>query len=97
MALRLIDIFESKKEEYALKCITGDIGLNEAVTWMHLAEDASTTESIRGGEIIITTGMQKKLSELIKNCHANDAKALIVNTGKYINSIDEDKIGRAHV
>ncbi len=85
----LRDLFEECRENYKLRLFAGRSGLSHEVKWVCQSEDRNAFSFLRGGELIITTGItydgtyewfERLLDELIRN----RASGLIVNTGIYI-------------
>ena len=57
MAISIQTLFSSTQTIYRLKCIAGADALQNYVSWMYYTEDLSTLNFIRGGELVLTTGM----------------------------------------
>lgn len=55
--ISLNSLYESIKETYKIKLISGEKGISNAVSWTYFTEDFSSIDFIRGGELTITTGM----------------------------------------
>lgn len=96
MAITLYQICEKIKEKYELECISGEKGIFSKVSWIYYMEDISTLDFIRGGEIVITTGMrckkESKIVELIEQAVHYDASAVIINVGQYVETIPQEAI-----
>lgn len=58
-------LFSETADLFRLKILAGRGGLQNPVSWMYYTEDISTVEFIRGGELIITTGLE--IERLRKN------------------------------
>lgn len=89
MTLILKDIFETTRQKFQLELIAGGGGLVSAMSWVYVAEDYTTSEFLRGGELIITTGMACRncrtwLPQFLQHMADRRTCGLIVNTGKYI-------------
>ncbi len=93
MAVSLKNIYADTKQKFKLELLAGKEGLENTVSWVHLIEDVTTTDFIRGSELIITTGLGVKdeywLEHFIKNLSAQRAVGLIVNVGTYIREIPD--------
>ncbi|MGB8453423.1 MAG: PucR family transcriptional regulator ligand-binding domain-containing protein [Anaerocolumna sp.] len=91
MAVSLNDIYTDTKQKFKLELLAGREGLENTVSWFHLIEDVTTTDFIRGNELIITTGLGVKdeywLEHFIENLSMQGAIGLIVNVGVYIREI----------
>lgn len=57
MAISIQTLFSATQSIYRLKCIAGFDALQNYVSWMYYTEDLSTLDFIRGGELVLTTGM----------------------------------------
>lgn len=57
MAIQIQTLFSATQSIYRLKCIAGQNALHNYVSWMYYTEDLSTLDFIRGGELVLTTGM----------------------------------------
>lgn len=90
MSLTVQSLFNSTLETYRLKLLAGKNGMNRTVSWMYYTEDASTIDFIRGGELAITTGMNVDLYTLITALSERGAVGLIVNVGRYVQTIPEE-------
>lgn len=93
MPLILQNIYEETKNCYQLKLICGKNGIDRIMNWVYVSEDSSTTSFLRGGELVITTGMEKGNSKewlydfITKLIHQNTC-GLILNIGRYL-SLDD--------
>ncbi len=58
MAISVQSLFNSTADIYRLKMISGKEGADHLVSWMYYTEDVSTLNFLRGGELVITTGME---------------------------------------
>lgn len=107
MAISVQSLFNSTADIYRLKMISGKEGALRPVSWMYYTEDVSTLNFLRGGELVITTGMEigrlaenngKNLEEytlaylerLINAVTEQKASGLILNMGKYIQTVPEE-------
>ncbi|WFR58451.1 PucR family transcriptional regulator ligand-binding domain-containing protein [Anaerocolumna sp. AGMB13025] len=91
MAVSLNEIYSDTKQKFKLDLLAGREGLKNTVSWVHLIEDVTTTDFIRGSELIITTGLGVKdeywLEHFIESLSIQKAVGLIVNVGAYIKEI----------
>jgi PucR family transcriptional regulator, proline-responsive transcriptional activator len=96
MAVSLKNIYENTKEKFKLELLAGADGLENTVSWVHLIEDVTTTDFIRGSELIITTGLgmddEYWLLHFIENLNRQHAVGIIVNIGTYIKEVPEHTI-----
>lgn len=101
MGVSLNTILKNLSKAYNLKLLAGEKGLNSEFSWIYFTEDHRTVEFIRGGELIITTGMITAgdpngpscwLFGLIDKLISLDAVGLIINVGDYIPSVPIDII-----
>lgn len=89
MALILKDIFETTRQKFQLELVAGSSGLSSAMSWVYVAEDYTTSEFLRGGELIITTGMACRdcrtwLPQFLQHMADRRTCGVILNTGKYL-------------
>lgn len=96
MSFTLKHFYQQSKEKYKLKFITPSVTLNHKITWIHLLEDINNCSFIRGGELIITTGLnageEDLLFDLASKIYASGASGLILNVGNYIHHIPDSLI-----
>lgn len=93
MALTLDTLYRSTKNKYHLKLIAGEGGLGKIMNWVYISEDISTGDFLRGGELVITTGVSASASpdwlhDFIETMIAHNTSGIIINTGKYIQTED---------
>ncbi len=81
-------LYEFAKEKYNLSIVAGSSGLQNSVFWTYLAEDLQNARFLKGGELVITTGIfmsnGSSLWEFISVMAAKNCSCIILNTGKYI-------------
>jgi hypothetical protein len=108
MALKVSTIFNFSETPFKLSLLAGKSGLSKIVSWIYYTEDSSTISFIRGGELVITTGLNLErhkqnnvnieetvasfLKEMIDEFLVHNASGLIINVGKYINEIPQSII-----
>ncbi|WP_303870229.1 PucR family transcriptional regulator ligand-binding domain-containing protein [Acetobacterium wieringae] len=88
MSIILADLFNATKKTYQLTLLAGVSGLNTPINWVQFTEDSATTDFLKGGELIITTGMScdsdNWLYHFISRLIARKTGGLILNTGRYL-------------
>lgn len=88
MAIILADLFNTTQKTYQLQLLAGATGLNTPIDWVQFTEDSATTDFLKGGELIITTGMScdsdSWLFDFITRLIARNSAGLILNTGRYL-------------
>ena len=88
MNTRVQSFYEYEKSKYKLSLHAGKSGLINTVSWIYLAEDIQNMHFLKGGELIITTGLFTaggvSLFEFIQALSMKNCSCLIVNTGKYL-------------
>ena len=94
MPLQLSRLYESTKDTHRITLYGGAGGLENMVNWVHLLEDISTVDFIRGSELILTTGMVCRrddiegwLLEFVRALAEKGACGLVVNVGKHIRKL----------
>ncbi|PKM74955.1 MAG: hypothetical protein CVU92_03830 [Firmicutes bacterium HGW-Firmicutes-17] len=90
MSIILADIFHATQKTYQLQLIAGAAGLNTPIHWVQFTEDIATTHFLKGGELIITTGMSADsdswLFDFITRLIHQKTCGLILNTGRYLSA-----------
>lgn len=88
MSIILADLFHATQTTYQLQLLAGATGLNTPIDWVQFTEDSATTDFLKGGELIITTGMscdsEAWLYDFITRLIAQKSAGLILNTGRYL-------------
>jgi DNA-binding PucR family transcriptional regulator len=88
MSIILSDLFHATQKTYQLQLLAGATGLNTPIDWVQFTEDSATTDFLKGGELIITTGMSADseawLYDFITRLIAQKSAGLILNTGRYL-------------
>ena len=92
MAIRLQTFFRTARTRYGLRLLAGRSGLAHEFSWVHLLEDIGNADFLRGGELVITTGLaalqEHWLRDFVHALARRQAAALILNTGKYLREGD---------
>lgn len=88
MPLTLNELYTQTKKHYHLSLIAGETGIDHIMNWVYVSEDSSTHDFLKGGELIITTGIncqdESSLYEFIETMIKSRTCGMILNTGKYI-------------
>ena len=91
MSLTLEFFYQKTNQNYNLNLLTDSVSLNKKITWVYLLDDVHNSSFIRGGELIITTGLitksSQKLDHLINEAYIKGACGAIINTGMYIKNV----------
>jgi predicted DNA-binding protein YlxM (UPF0122 family) len=92
MRTQISDLFQTTKEKYSLTLHSGDFGLTNSVSWVYLAEDFQNMPFLKGGELVITTGLFTRsgitLSEFICALVTRNCSGIVINVGQYIDLED---------
>ncbi len=92
MGTQVTDLYDCEKEKYSLTLHGGDAGLTNSVSWVYLAEDIQNMSFLKGGELVITTGLfiqsGIKLYDFIRSLVTCNCSGILINVGKYINITD---------
>ncbi|MDF2803404.1 MAG: putative transcriptional regulator [Anaerocolumna sp.] len=92
MSAQVTDLYDSEKEKYSLTLVAGENGLTNSVSWVYLAEDIQNMSFLKGGELVITTGLfterEISLSDFIRGLVTHNCSGIILNVGKYIKPLD---------
>ena len=92
MPLTLNELYTQTKHQYHLSMIAGETGIDHIMNWVYVSEGSSTHDFLKGGELIITTGIncqdEASLYDFIETMIKSHTCGMILNTGKYILSED---------
>ena len=55
--MQIADFYQDAKARYGLRLIAGGAGVTREFNWVHLVEDIGNAGFLRGGELVITTGL----------------------------------------
>ncbi len=82
-----------------LRVVAGDKGLRNEITWVHHLECANYIEWLKGGELVITTGVctgsdAKKLCDMVEKLMEKEASGLIICLGKEIPRIPPELVAQ---
>lgn len=96
MSLTLQYFYERTKNKYSLTLHTVSVSLQRKITWVHMVEDPENCSFIRGGELIVSTGLEMKnqhdMMNFVKKVCQSKASGLILNQGPYIKEVPESVI-----
>lgn len=85
-------LYEYSKDHYKLTFLAGENGLSNDVYWTYLAEDFQNFSFLKGGELVITTGLfinsGISLFAFIHELSMKNCSGIIINVGKYITPED---------
>lgn len=92
MHIQIRSLFEAFKTKYKLALHGGQSGLSNSASWVYLAEDIQNISFLKGGELIITTGLFTQsgitLPQFIRTLAACNCSGILLNTGRYIHPED---------
>lgn len=92
MHTQVSDLYGHAGEKYSLRMHGGQSGLNNSVSWVYLAEDIQNISFLKGGELVITTGLFTQsgveLYEFISSLVMRNCSGILINTGKYLHPED---------
>ncbi len=93
MAHSLQYFFQKTQKRYRLELLAGREGMSSPVSWVYLMEDIPNTDFLRGGELVITTGItmtgEEKLLDFARALKERDAAGLLITTGRFITAVPE--------
>lgn len=99
MAVSLDTIYYTAMRKYHMKLVEGTEGIWNSVTWIHQVEDIEVVGFLKGGELVIVTGISNlvhnRLLEFVTLLIEKEASGLIVNIGPYIKEIPKEVIDLA--
>lgn len=88
MRTQISDLFHTTKDKYSLTLHTGDSGLTNSVSWVYLAEDFQNMPFLKGGELVITTGLFTRsgitISDFVCALVTRNCSGIVINVGQYI-------------
>lgn len=91
MALSLSDFYANTCEKYKISMLAGSDSLASPVSWMYLMEDIGNCSFIRGGELVITTGLDisnaDALLDFVIRVKQVGACGILINLGNYLTDI----------
>jgi hypothetical protein len=92
MKTQVLDLYHTTKETYHLKLLSGEAGLTNSISWVYLAEDFQNMPFLKGGELVITTGLFMQsgitLLEFICALVTRSCSGILINVGQYIHEED---------
>jgi hypothetical protein len=92
MQTQVMTLYEYAKTKYNLSFLSGQKGLSNTVSWIYLAEDIQNTDFLKGGELVITTGLFTNsgvgLFEFIRALAMKNCSSIFINIGKYLHTQD---------
>ena len=85
MPLTLNELYTQTKQQYHFSMIAGEAGIDHIMNWVYVSEDSSTHDFLKGGELIITTGIncqdEASLYDFIETMIKSHTCGMILNTG----------------
>lgn len=83
-----------------IKVVAGKNGLNNIIRWVHVMEYPQYTKWLKGGELLLITGVAIKddinvLTQIIKDISSRNVAGLVINIGPYITETPKEVIEMA--
>ncbi len=101
MAVRFWELYVETKEQFRLKIVAGEAGMDTVVSWVHMLEDETIVSRFHGEELAITTGMKAVqpgwLLKLVQEMAKDECAGIIINTGMYLQNIPEEVVNWCEV
>lgn len=92
MRTQVLELYEYTKEKYKLTLHGGQAGLSNSTYWVYLAEDFQNMSFLKGGELVITTGLFTQsgvtLYDFVRALVMHNCSGLVINVGKYLRTPD---------
>ncbi len=92
MRAQVSDLYACAKEKYKLALHGGQGGLSNSAYWVYLAEDFQNMSFLKGGELVITTGLFTqsgvRLYDFICALVMRNCSGILINVGKYLHAAD---------
>ena len=79
--MELYKLWKEVEKKYQMRLEAGEKGLSRETDWVHIIESLQVAEFLRGGELVLTTGMKGEeqwLLELGKKLWEKEACGLVV-------------------
>ena len=96
MAVTLAMLCADAEQKYSLEPVAGKAGMDNIVSWVHNLEDTGSQPFLRGGELIVTTGVgyygTSRLTDFVAMLKNKGAAGVVILIGRYIPSIPENVI-----
>ena len=96
MALSLQHFYQKTHEKYHVTLATPDTPLDQTITWVYMMEDVNNLSFIRGGELVITTGLvstdEETLLNMTKESKRNGACGIGFFLGRYVSTLSDTLI-----
>lgn len=95
MALTVGNLYK-ESVKYHMKLLAGENGLSNLVQWVHIIETNDGAQFLHGNELIITECIlgndEEKLLNFVETLHRLNASGLIVNIGRFIQTVPDSVI-----
>lgn len=92
MQTQVNTLYEFAKSRYSLAFHSGEKGMRNSVSWIYLTEDIHNTGFLKGGEMIITTGLFTNsgvsLLDFIRAFAMKNCSCILLNIGNYLKEDD---------
>ena len=92
MRTQVKTLYETAKAKYRLTLHGGEDGLNNDTSWVYVAEDIQTISFLKGGELVITTGLFTQsgvqLYHFIRTIAVQNCSGILINVGRYVSLSD---------
>ncbi|MFA9466378.1 MAG: PucR family transcriptional regulator [Velocimicrobium sp.] len=92
MQTQVKTLYEFGKSKYKLSFRSGQEGMSNSVSWIYLAEDIQNMSFLKGGELVITTGLfvnsGTSLLHFIRALAMRNCSCIYINIGQYLHSED---------
>lgn len=80
-----------------IKLVAGSNGLNRVIRWVHVMEHPQYFKWVKGGELLLTTGVAMKddpeaLAQFIRDINSRNISGLVINVGPYIEKTPKEVI-----
>lgn len=96
MAITVRELIESQKNQFSLKILAGEKGIDFTCTWVNMVEDITVVDFFWGNELVVTSGyLMRTEEELLDTVHSYIEKncvGALINIGPYIRSVPQSVI-----
>ncbi|MCQ2508449.1 MAG: PucR family transcriptional regulator [Dorea sp.] len=96
MAITVRELIETQKNQFNLKILAGEKGIDYTCTWVNMVEDTTVVDFFWGNELAVTSGyLMRTEEEMLENVRTYIEKncvGILINIGPYIRQVPQSVI-----
>lgn len=96
MPITVEKLCEEAEDKYKIMLVAGREGLSRFVNWVHIVEDNEAPPTLKGNELIFTTGVGNitvaGLKEYITHLYDSNISGLVLSIGRYFDKIPTEVV-----